>query len=51
MKMPDEAFFAEGDVSEVSTLIEVDDAFVLRCAEVIRDISDVIRRARPGFAS
>jgi hypothetical protein len=51
MKMPDEAFFAEGDVAEVSTLIEVDDAFVLRCAEVIRDVSDVIRRARPGFAS
>jgi hypothetical protein len=51
MKMPDEAFFAEGDVTEVSTLIEVDDAFVLRCAEVIRDVSDVIRRARPGFAS
>jgi hypothetical protein len=51
MKMPDEAFFAEGDVTEVSTLIEVDDAFVLRCAEVIRVVSDVIRRARPGFAS
>lgn len=51
VKMPDEAFFSEGDVSEVSTLIEVDDAFVLRCAEVIRDVSVVIRRARPDFVS
>ena len=51
VKMPGEAFFSEGDVSEVSTLIEVDDAFVLRCAEVIRDVSIVIRRARPDFVS
>jgi hypothetical protein len=44
VKLPGEAFFCEGDVSEVSTLIEVDDTFVLGCAEVIRGVSDVLRR-------
>ena len=47
LKLPDESFFFEGDVSEVSTLVQVDDAFVIGCAEVIRDVSHVIRRARP----
>ena len=44
VKLPGEAFFCEGDVSEVSTLIEVDDSFVLSCAEVIREVSEAIRR-------
>lgn len=51
VKLPGEAFFCEGDVSEVSTLIEVDDTFVLSCAEVIREVSVAIRRARPEFLS
>lgn len=51
VKLPGEAFFCEGDVSEVSTLIEVDDKFVLSCAEVIREVSEVIRRAQPEFLS
>ena len=50
IKLPDEPFFFEGDVSEVSTLIEVDDAFVQHCGHVIRDVSEVIRRVRPEFA-
>jgi hypothetical protein len=50
IKLPDESFFFEGDISEVSTLIEVDDAFVQRCGDVIRDVSEVIRRVRPEFA-
>lgn len=50
IKLPDESFFFEGDVSEVSTLIEVDDALVQRCGDVIRDVSEVIRRVRPEFA-
>lgn len=50
IKQPGETFFSEGDVSEVSTLIEVDDAFVLGCAEVIREVSEAIRAARPDFA-
>lgn len=32
VKLPDETFFEEGDVAEVSTLIAVEDAFVLNCA-------------------
>lgn len=39
IKLPGEAFFNEGDVAEVSTLVEVDDAFVLLCAEVIHAVS------------
>lgn len=49
IKLPDESFFYEGDVSEVATLIEVDDAFVQHCGDVIREVSDVIRRVRPEF--
>lgn len=44
VKLPDEYFFNEGDVSEVSTLIEVDDAFVLLCAEVIHAVSVAVQR-------
>lgn len=39
IKLPDEDFFDEGDVSEVATLIEVDDNFVLLCATVIKQVS------------
>jgi len=46
IKLPDESFFFEGDVSEVSTLIEVDDTFVQHCCNVISDVSEVIRRVR-----
>ncbi|WP_338525209.1 hypothetical protein NUH87_06080 [Pseudomonas batumici] len=49
VKLPDEDFFFEGDVSEVSTLIEVDDAFVQRCGEVISDVSGVLRRVCQDF--
>lgn len=51
VKLPGEAFFCEGDVSEVSTLIEVDDTFVLNCAEIIREVSEAVRRVRPEFLS
>lgn len=44
IKLPDQNFFFEGDVSEVSTLIEVTDAFMLACAELIEQISAVIAR-------
>ncbi|HAU2083468.1 TPA: hypothetical protein JBK37_17590, partial [Legionella pneumophila] len=40
IKLPDESFFSEGDVSEVSTLIEVNDEFVQYCLDVIREVSD-----------
>lgn len=45
IKLPGEAFFNEGDVAEVSTLVEVDDAFVLLCAEVIYAVSVSIKSA------
>ncbi|ADM98320.1 hypothetical protein Dda3937_04064 [Dickeya dadantii 3937] len=50
IKLPDESFFFEGDVSEVSTLVEVDDAFVQQCSTVIYDVSRVIRRVHTEFA-
>lgn len=49
VKLPGERFFCEGDVSEVSTLIEVDDSFVQSCADVIRKVSVEIKKARPDF--
>jgi hypothetical protein len=48
---PGESFFDEGDVSEISTLVEVNDQFVLECADAIRQVSAVIRRVRPDFQS
>ena len=48
VKLPTEAFFNEGDVSEISTLCEIDDKFDLQCATVIQEVSDVVRRARPN---
>jgi len=42
VKLPDEAFFNEGDVSEISTLVEVDDKFVLLCADVISQVSSAL---------
>lgn len=49
VKLPGEVFFSEGDVSEVATLIEVDDQFVSSCAAVICEVSEAIRRTRPEF--
>lgn len=48
IRRPEEKFFKEGDVSEVATLIQVDDDFVLGCAVVIRDVSVIVDRASPG---
>ena len=43
VKRPGEGFFFGGDVSEVVTLIDVDDAFALGCAEVIRRVSESVK--------
>jgi hypothetical protein len=51
VRLPGEAFFYEGDVSEVSTLIEVNDIFILSCADVIREVSTVIKKARREYPS
>ena len=37
----------EGEVSEIATLIEVDDKFIGHCAEVIEQVSVIIRNIRP----
>jgi len=47
IKLPGENFFEEGDVSEVTTLINVDDRFMMGCAHVIEAVSNVIRTERP----
>jgi hypothetical protein len=44
IKKPDQNFFDEGDVSEVSTLIQVDDKFVLNAVQVICEISEWINK-------
>lgn len=49
IKMPREDYFDEGDVSEISTLIEVNDEFVLACARLIEEVSEEIRTERPDF--
>ena len=49
IKLPGENFFDEGDVSEVSTLIELDDKFVLNCAELIEQVSKEIRQEFPNY--
>lgn len=49
IKLPDENFFYEGDVSEISTLIEVDDKFVLNCAKLIELVSIEIRNEIPDY--
>ena len=37
----------EGDVSSVSTLVDVDDVFVENCGNVIREVTTAIQRVRP----
>jgi hypothetical protein len=49
LKRPGDNFFSEGDVSEVSTLIDVDDAFIMHCARTIREVSEAIQKVRPDF--
>ncbi len=43
IKLRGENFFDEGDVSEIDTLIEVDDTFVLNCANLIESVSNEIK--------
>jgi hypothetical protein len=43
IKPEGEAFFEEGDVSEVTVLIDVDEQFVRRCAALIQEVTSIIR--------
>jgi hypothetical protein len=45
IKRPGEDFFFEGDVSEVATLVEVDDRFVQECTDLITQVTGVITKA------
>ncbi|WP_338456656.1 hypothetical protein [uncultured Alteromonas sp.] len=49
IKQPGQNFFFEGDVSEISTLIEVDDDFVNECGSIVSEVSEVMLRAHPEF--
>lgn len=49
IKMPGEENFDEGDVSEISTLVKVNDDFVLDCAKLIEEVTKEIRIERPDF--
>ena len=42
VKMRDEAYFNEGDVGEIQTLVEVDDAFVRAVATLIFEIGEAL---------
>jgi hypothetical protein len=44
LKLPHEDFFEEGDVSEVSTLIQVDDNLVIECADLISEVSSFLSK-------
>ena len=46
VQLPEENFFHEGDVSEVSTLIDVDNAFVRSCAAAIREVTAALQTQR-----
>lgn len=48
VKQPLEPFFNEGDVGEVSSLINVDDNFIVDCVEVIEKVSKAIQGIRPN---
>jgi hypothetical protein len=47
VKQPDEHFFDEGEVSEITTLIDVDDKFINNCVEIIHKVSESIKEVRP----
>jgi len=49
VKLQDEYVFDEGDVSEISTLVEVNDAFVELCSKSIEEVSNVVRQTHPNF--
>jgi hypothetical protein len=48
IKLPNESFFHEGDVSEVTILVDVDDTFVIGCARVIENVASALKSERPA---
>jgi hypothetical protein len=47
IKLPDENFLDEGDASEITTLIDVDDKFIYSCIDIINQVSQSIMKIRP----
>jgi hypothetical protein len=47
IERPGAPFFAEGDLTDLSMLVDVDDQFILDCAQLIREVSAVIRAVHP----
>jgi hypothetical protein len=43
LKVPDQSFFREGDVSEGLTLVKADDEFGRRCADIIQEVADALK--------
>lgn len=46
---PDEGIFNEGDVSEISTLVQVTDQFVTDCAQTIEDVGKIVHKVKGIF--
>lgn len=49
IKRKAENFFEEGDVSEITTLIYIDDDFLGNCADIIKHVANIIENDRPGL--
>lgn len=48
IERPDAPLFVEGDITGVAILVDADDTFVLGCAQLIQDVSEVVRQVHPG---
>lgn len=46
VKTHNQYFFDEGDVSEITTLIDVDDSFIYHCVDTISQVTDSIKKHR-----
>lgn len=44
----DEEYFNEGEISEIRTLIKVDDDFLRDCVDVIRPVAEALRKVDPA---
>jgi hypothetical protein len=47
IERPGAPLFAEGDLTDLSMLVDVDDQFILDCAQLIRDVSAVVQAVHP----
>lgn len=47
IKTVNQDYFDEGDISEISTLVDIDDNFIYSCADIINRVSELIKKYRP----